>query len=72
MAVDVESLGRPEHEVGEEVGPRDEGDEQSEQEDARVLLQSRWEHGEFGPVDLPEPKCHEENGTEDQRGEDMS
>lgn len=38
MAVDVKSLGRPEHKDGEEVGPRDKCDHQSQGKNTRFLL----------------------------------
>ena len=71
MAVDIESLSRPKHEIGEEVGSGDEGDQEGKRQDARVLLESLREHGEFGAVCFPKQEGDDEDGTEDERRKDM-
>src|SRR3984957_11512732 len=47
MTVDVEGLCWPEHDDREKVGAGDEGDDQSQGQDARFPLKTSWEHGEF-------------------------
>lgn len=54
LAVDVEGLRGPEHEDGEEVGAGDEGDDEGQGEDARVLLEPGGKHGEFGKLGFPD------------------
>lgn len=68
VAVHIECLRRPEHENGEEVGTRDEGDDEGQSEDSGLLSQSLWEHGIFC-VALPDHKSHDENSAQDQRCE---
>ena len=63
VAVDVEGLRGPEEEDGEEVGARDEGDDERQGEDAGVLLQARWEHGVLRTVDLPDAEASKEGGS---------
>lgn len=72
MAVHVESLRGPEHDDREEVGARDEGDDQGQGQNARFLLQARWEHGKFGPLDFPNGKGDAECSSEEERDEDVS
>lgn len=72
MSVHVESLGWPEHEHGEEVGARDEGDNQGQTQGARLLLQTCGEDGVFSTIDLPESKSNQHNEAEDKWSEDMS
>lgn len=52
----TESLGRPEHDDGEEIGAGDECDDQSESKNSRCLLESRGEHRMLCSVDFPETK----------------
>ena len=67
MAINVEGLSGPEHDDGEEVCAGDEGDDQSQGENPRFLLQTRWEHGEFGEFDLPDREGDEkQDETEEQ------
>lgn len=71
VVIDVEGLGGPEHDDGEEVGAGDEGDDERQSQRARFLLQPRREDGVFGAVDLPETKGNQEDCTENQWDEDM-
>lgn len=71
MAVDVEGLSRPEHDDREEVGAGDEGDDQSQGQDARILLQASWEHGEFGTFDFPDAQDNESCSAKEKGNEDM-
>lgn len=59
MTVDVESLGRPKHQNGKEVGTRDEGDDQGEGEDTGFLAETLGEHGEFGKLGFPDAEGDE-------------
>jgi hypothetical protein len=54
MAIDIESLRRPEEEDGEKVCAGDKSDYKGEDEDTRGLLKSRWEYGIFRTIYLPE------------------
>ena len=54
VAVDVEGLCGPEHDDGEEVGAGDEGNDQRQGQNARLLLQAGRKHGEFGKLDFPD------------------
>ena len=65
MAIDVEGLSGPEHQEGEEIGPRDEGDEQCQRQNPRILLQSSWEHGERGKPSFPDEEADEEHNSDD-------
>ena len=67
VAINVEGLSRPEHDDGEEVGAGDEGDDQSQGENSRFLLQTRWEHGEFGEFDLPDREGDEKQEEAEQQ-----
>lgn len=60
MAVDIESLGGPKQQHGEEVGTGDEGDDQSEGKDARRLLQAGREHGIWCKFGFPSNEGHEQ------------
>lgn len=64
-------LCRPEHENGEEIGPGDEGDDQSQAENTRVLAQTFWEHRVFCTICLPQNEGHEENEAEDEWSENV-
>lgn len=72
LSVNIEGLGRPEHEDGEEIGTGDEGDNKCQGKGARSLLEPAGEHGEFGKLGFPDDKHDEERETEDQRGQNMS
>jgi hypothetical protein len=73
MAIHVEGLSRPEHDHREEVCARDKGDDESEGEDSRLLLEAAWKHGPFGPLDFPDREGDEEQNTaEDDWDEDVS
>jgi hypothetical protein len=61
MPVDIESLGRPEHDNRKEVGTGDEGDDKSQGEDAWCLLKAGGEHGVLGAVDFPEAEGNDED-----------
>ena len=67
VSIHVERLGRPEHEDGEEIGARDEGDDECEREDARLLAQTLGEHGVLCTVYFPEDEGYQEDGTKDKR-----
>ena len=69
VSIHVERLGRPEHEDGEEIGARDEGDDKCESEDARLLAQTLGEHGVLCTVYFPKDEGYEQNCTEDKRHE---
>lgn len=60
MAVHVECLCRPEHEDREEVRARDEGDDEGQAENTRLLAQSLGEHGVLC-VSLPDDEGDEED-----------
>ncbi|KAK1020584.1 hypothetical protein LTS16_026971, partial [Friedmanniomyces endolithicus] len=45
VAIDVESLSRPEHQNRKEVRSGDEGDDEGRAKDARILSQPLREHG---------------------------
>ena len=72
VAVDVESLRRPEHDNGEEVGARNKGDDERENKCAWRLLDACWEHGVFGKLCFPEYKASQQDDAEDERDESMS
>lgn len=71
VTVDIEGLGRPEHENAEEVGSRDESDDQSEQQDAGRLHKSPWEHWKLGELGFPHGESDKEGDTEDEWDQDM-
>lgn len=62
----------PEHENGEEVGPGDEGDDQSQAENTRVLAQTPGEHRVFCTICLPQNEGDEEDEAENERSENVS
>jgi hypothetical protein len=72
MSVDVESLGRPEHEDREEVGSRDEGDDQGQDQSSRSLVQAPGEHGKLGELGLPNAESDDEDNTDDERRDNVS
>lgn len=65
----VESLCRPEHQNREEVRAGDEGDDQCETENARLLPQSFGEHWELSSITFPDEESYEERNAEDERYE---
>jgi hypothetical protein len=71
MTVDVECLCWPEHDDREKVGAGDEGDDQSQGQDARFLLKTRWEHGELGTLDFPDGEGDAESSSEEEGDEDV-
>ena len=71
LTIDVEGLSGPEHENGEKVGTRDEGDHQSHGEYARFLLQTRGKHGVLGAFHLPNDEPDEEKSSEEERDQNM-
>jgi hypothetical protein len=71
MTVDVEGLCWPEHDDGEKVGAGDEGDDQSQGQDERFLLKTRWEHGEFGTLYFPDGEGGAESSSEEEGDEDV-
>jgi hypothetical protein len=66
MTVDVEGLCGPEHDDREEVGTGDEGDDQSQGQDARFLLKTRGEHGIFGTLYFPDGEGDAECSSEEE------
>jgi hypothetical protein len=71
MPVDVECLRRPEHEDREEIGAGDERDDQCQAEDARILLETLWEHWVLCEVAFPDEESDEEDCAEDKRCENV-
>jgi len=72
VAVDVEGLRWPKHEVGKEVHARDECDEQCQQQDSGILLYSSWEHGELGEFGFPNAEAGEASHSEKERHQNVS
>ena len=72
VTVDIEGLGRPEHEDGKEVGAGDEGDDESEDERPRRLLDASRKHGILGKLHLPDHKRSQQDHTNDEGSENMS
>lgn len=66
MAVDVEGLCGPEQQNREEVGTRDEGDDEGESQDTGLFPEARWEHWEFGTVDLPEAEGNQQDRSKNE------
>jgi len=60
MPVHVESLRGPEHEDGEEISSGDEGDDESQAEDSRFLIESGWKHREFGAIHFPHAETNQQ------------
>jgi len=71
MAVDVERLGGPEEEDGEEVRAGDEGDDQGQDQDAWILTDALGKHGEFGEFPFPDAEDDEEDEAENQWDESV-
>ena len=72
MTVDVEGLCWPEHDDREKVGAGDEGDDQSQGQDARFPLKTRWEHGKFGTLNFPDSEGNAECSSEEEGDEYVS
>jgi hypothetical protein len=71
MTVDVEGLGRPEHDDREKVGAGDESDDQSQDQDTRFPLKTRWEHGEFSTLHFPDSEGNAECSSEEEGDENV-
>ena len=71
VSVHIERLRRPEHEDREEVGARDECNDERKTENARLLTQTFGEHGVLCAVCLPPDEGDDENSTQDEWCEDM-
>lgn len=71
MAVHVESLCWPEHQDGEEVGARNESDDQREAENARLLTKALGKHRILRPISLPENEGSDENKAQDEWCQDV-
>lgn len=72
MAINIECLGWPEHNNGEEIGAGNERDNKRKSENARLLLETRGEYGVVCPINFPEAKSNEQNEPNNQWGKDMS
>ena len=59
MTIHIESLSRPEHDDREEVGARDEGDDECESKNPGCLLQAGREHRILCTINLPEAEPDE-------------
>jgi hypothetical protein len=71
VAVDIERLCRPEHDDRDEIGTGNKRDDKGENQDARFLLQSRWEDGVLSPINFPKNKANEDEESNDERNEDV-
>lgn len=67
MTVDVVRLSRPERDEADEVGSRDEGDDQGKDKDSRGLVDSLGEHWEFGKACFPDDEEYDEDSSEKKR-----
>ena len=65
MTIDIECLSRPEEQDREKVGATDEGDDQSQEEDAWSLLESSGKHRMFGTLPFPYEESHQEEEAEE-------
>ena len=70
VAVDVERLGGPEHENGEEVGSAHEGDDQRQGEHTGVLAETLGEHGVLR-VAFPDHKGDQHDGAQEEGNQGM-
>ena len=61
----------PEHDDREEVGSRDEGDDEREAQDARILSQTLGKHRILRPERFPEEEADQHGGSENERDEHM-
>ena len=65
LTIDVECLCGPEKQDGEEVGSRDEGDDQRQDEDARILFETSGKHGKLGEFPFPDEEgCDQAHSDE--------
>ena len=64
VAVDVEGLGGPEEEDGEEVCARDECDDECQGEDSRVFLKAGGEHRVFCAIYFPKAEGDQEDRSD--------
>jgi len=71
LAVHVEGLGRPEAQHGEEIGAADEGDDESEGEDPRRLLEARGEHWVFCKLGFVDNEGYEKEEPDEEGYEDV-
>ena len=71
VAIDVESLSRPEHQNRKEVRSGDEGDDEGRAKDARILSQPLREHGMLRKLGLPQEETHQQDDAEDERCKDV-
>ena len=69
VAVDVVGLGGPEQEHREEIGARDEGNDEGQDQVPPRLAQTRGQHGLLGAVCFPETEGDEEDDAEKERHE---
>ena len=65
LPVDVESLRRPEHEDGKEVGTRDSGDDESQGKSSWGLLETTRKHGKLGKFDFPDNEKDQQHDPDD-------
>ena len=72
MPIDIERLGRPEHQNGKKIRTRNESDDKGESECPRFLLKSSWEYGVLGSVYFPESKGNQKKESNYQRCENVS
>ncbi|KAK0888204.1 hypothetical protein LTR57_025553, partial [Friedmanniomyces endolithicus] len=70
VAIDVESLSRPEHQNRKEVGSGDEGDDEGQAKDARILSRTLREDGMLRKFGLPQEETHQQDDAEDERCKD--
>lgn len=71
MTVYIESLRWPEHENGEEVGARNESDDEREAKNARLLTKAFGKHWILRAVSLPKDECSDENEAQDEWCQNM-
>ena len=71
LAVNIEGLGGPEEEDGEEIGAGYKGYNEREDEDARGLLQARGEHGVGGEFGFPYAEGDEHEEANEEGGENV-
>lgn len=72
VAVHVVTLGGPKHDNGEEVRAGDEGDDESEQEDSRLLSNPSRKHRVLGEELLVKAEGNKHDGSKKQRYEYVS
>lgn len=64
-------LCRPKHQNGEEVSSRNECNDQSEAQNARVLAQALWKHWMLCAICFPQNESNDEDEAKDQWGESV-